>query len=384
LSNGSRSVRSGQFFICGPLSTEQGTATANKRWERAANDMTVMFTRARFWCVVRSESTLLANQCTSERVLFLPENISNSHKIRTIAGSVDSELPEKIMPLSAKAEEQIVETLMIKIGEKFAIPVDQSPNLDRCIGDTVFCKVSSNGSRVFAIGGSHITKLVGSLAESRISVVNLASPGWKLSEHAAQDLRLKLRNYNANSNNFILIDPVSNNIFCRTNTDGNTIEPVRQNDGWHITGELNIRTKSYLKVLLGHLKIVTESFPELKIMVLLPIPRYVSGKCCDNADHITNCDDSAFVAEISDGLERVEELVTGWLQTLPNTGLTEDFRAGTDEPGCQLPDQTAGGDSIWNLADPVHPVAALYNSLAAAIAAAMSDFGPDPAGSSCS
>jgi hypothetical protein len=118
--------------------------------------------------------------------------------------------------------------------------------------------------------------------------------------------------------------------------------------------------------LLGHLKIVTESFPELKIMVLLPIPRYVTGKCCDSSDHITNFDDSSYVAEISDGLERVEELVTGWLQTLPNTGLTVDFRAGTDESGCQLPDQTAGSDSIWDLADPVHPMAALYNSLASA------------------
>jgi hypothetical protein len=212
----------------------------------------------------------------------------------------------------------------------------------------------------------------------------MAKPDWKLCENAAQELRLKLRNYNANSNDIVLIDPVLKNIFCGTDTEGNMIEPVRLNDGWHITGELNIRTKSYLKVLLGHLKIVTESFPELKIMVLLPIPRYVTGKCCDSSDHITNFDDSSYVAEISDGLERVEEMVAGWLQTLPNTGLTVDFRAGTDEPGCQLPDLTAGGDSIWDLADPVHPVSALYNSLAAAIAAAMADFGQDPAESGCS
>jgi hypothetical protein len=51
----------------------------------------------------------------------------------------------------------------------------------------------------------------------------MANPGWKLSENAAQDLRLKLRNYNANSNDFILIDPVSNNIFCGTDTDGNRL-----------------------------------------------------------------------------------------------------------------------------------------------------------------
>jgi hypothetical protein len=63
--------------------------------------LSLPITREKFWRVVRSESALLANQCTSKRVLFLPENISNSHKIRIIAGSIDSELQEKIIPLSA-------------------------------------------------------------------------------------------------------------------------------------------------------------------------------------------------------------------------------------------------------------------------------------------
>jgi hypothetical protein len=319
----------------------------------------------------------LANRSTGERVLFLPESIGSSQKICTISGSVDSELPEKIIPVSGNAEQQIIKTMMNEIGEKFAVPVDLQPNLDRCSGDTVFCKESNNTSRVFEIGGSHITRLVGPLAESGVSIVNLASPGWKLTDDSAQDLRLKLRNYNAHSADYILIDPLSNNVFCGTDCDGNMTEPVKLDDKWHITGELNIRTKSYLKVVLSRLKIVTTAYPELKIMVLVQIPRYVSGKCCDNVNHVTNFGEPAYVAEFSEGLERVEELVTGWLQSLPTTGLTVDFRAGTDEPGGHLPDLTAGGVSVWNLADPVHPMAALYSNLAAAIVHAMAEFGPE-------
>jgi hypothetical protein len=157
-------------------------------------------------------------------------------------------------------------------------------------------------------------------------------------------------------------------------------EPVKIDDKWHITGELNIRTKSYLKIVLNRLKIVTTANPELKIIVLLPIPLYMAGKCCDNMNHVTNFDEPAYVADFSEGLERVEELVTGWLQSLPTTGVTVDFRAGADEPGVHLPDLTADGVSVWNLADPVHPTAALYSNLAAAIVHAMAEYGPEPIG----
>jgi hypothetical protein len=93
--------------------------------------------------------------------------------------------------------------------------------------------------------------LVGPLAESGVSIVNLASPRWKLTDDSAHDLRLKLRNYNAHSADYILIDQLSNNVFCGTDSDGNMTEPVKIDDKWHITGELNILAKSYLKIVLN-------------------------------------------------------------------------------------------------------------------------------------
>jgi hypothetical protein len=43
LSNDNRSVKGGQFFVRGPLSTEPGTIVASKLWERAAKDASVTF-----------------------------------------------------------------------------------------------------------------------------------------------------------------------------------------------------------------------------------------------------------------------------------------------------------------------------------------------------
>jgi hypothetical protein len=310
----------------------------------------------------------------------LPENISNSHKIRTIAGKVENLIPENIGPLSATAEKEIIGSLMSEITDTFAIKVDKNPVLDRCSGDVVFGGDDCVNSRVFAVGGSHIARLVGSLAEAGLSVINLAKPGWTLSEVTAQEIKSKLKKYNAGTNDFILLDPLSNNAFCGTDTDGNFCDPVKVGDTWHIPGELNVRTKSYLKVVLSHFKVVTNSFPETKILTVLPIPRYVTGKCCDNENHVSNFADPGFLADISDGLEKAEELLTGWLQSLPVVGMIIDFRAGTDEPGADLPYLTTSGDSVWQASDPVHPSASLYSSLAEEIRAALAEYDVSEAG----
>jgi hypothetical protein len=168
---------------------------------------------------------------------------------------------------------------------------------------------------------------VGTLAEAGVSVINLAKPGWTLTEVTAQEIKTKLKKFNAGANDYILLDPLSNNAFCGTDADGNFCDPVKVGDTWHIPGELNVRTKSYLKVVLSHLKVVTNSFPETKILTVLPIPRYVTGKCCDHDNHVSNFADPGFLADISDGLWKVEDLLTGWLQSLPVVGMIIDFRA---------------------------------------------------------
>jgi hypothetical protein len=259
-----------------------------------------------------------------------------------------------LAPLSVEAEKEIIEGLMSEISDTFAIKVDTKPVLDRCRGDAVFGGDDCVNSRIFAVGGSHITRLVGTLAESGISVINLAKPGWTLTEATALEIKTKLKKYNAGANDYVLLDPLSNNAFCGTDTEGNFCDPVKIGDTWHIPGELNVRTKSYLKVVLSHLKMVTNSFPDTKMLVVLPIPRYVAGKCCDHENHVANFDDPGFVADIPDGLEKVEDLLTGWLQSLPVVGMVIDFRAGTDEPGAAFPDLTTSGENIWQASDPVH------------------------------
>jgi hypothetical protein len=247
-------------------------------------------TRENFWKVVRAESERLATASTAERTLFLPEAINNSHKMRTISGSVEGLLPASIEPLSEQAEKKLVECLMAEIHERHAIDVNKNPHLDRCSGDLVFCNDTGTGtgSRIFAIGASHVVRLIGGLAECGIEVVNLAKPGWLLTDGSASEIRSKLRNMNITAADILLIDPLSNSVFCGTDPDGNHIDPQKIDGEWHIIGDLNVRSKSYLKNVLGHLKKITDSAQDCKIVMLAPVPRYLHAKCCADPDHVKN------------------------------------------------------------------------------------------------
>jgi hypothetical protein len=163
--------------------------------------------------------------------------------------------------------------------------------------------------------------------------------------------------------------------------DGNLVAPVKINDTWHVTGDLNVRPRTYLKIALQSLSKLVEAIPELKLIVLAPIPRYVTEKCCNHPEHVKNFSDPGYYDEISASLERVDDLLTAWLQAIPVPSLLIDYRSGTDEPDLPVTDLTVGGSPVWQPGDPVHASQRLYSKVAEAICGSLDKLGvPDPAG----
>jgi hypothetical protein len=145
-------------------------------WLRSGNITTMASlpaTRECFWRLVSRDSCVASTSNTMERAMFLQENISNSSKIRVISGSVNECLPAIIEPLSEQSEIDLIGCMMQEIAENYAIEIDQQPVPDRCSGDTV-SENERGESRMFVIGASHSTRLVGGLAENGLNIFNLA------------------------------------------------------------------------------------------------------------------------------------------------------------------------------------------------------------------
>jgi lysophospholipase L1-like esterase len=296
-----------------------------------------------------------------------------------VSGSLDENMPAEIAPISENAEKIIIKELMLEIIERHAIQVNTNPYLECCSGDQVFSGTAGSGSgetRIFAIGASHVTRIIGGLAECGLNV-NLARPGWILNELTANDLKKKLASYNIGPADILLLDPVSNSTFCGTDSDGNFVDPVKFENAWHIPGDLNIRPKLYLKIALGHLKKVTDSYPDNKLICLTPIPRYLTGKCCKDPEHVKNFADQDF-QDMQAELDKVSDLITAWLQAGTSPSLVMDYSVVADVPEAPVPELVIDGQSIWQEADPVHPTATFYAKLSEAIFSALEDLEAAP------
>jgi hypothetical protein len=257
--------------------------------------------------------------------------------------------------------------MMKEIADTYAIDVNQSPNLSRCSGDPVFDDPSNNEARIFVIGASHAVQLVGGLAEKGHNVINLAKPGWKFDDATAGEISQKLQYYGAGKDDFLVIDPLSNSIFCGSDNGGNLLDPVKESGTWHVPGSITVRSKPYLKQMIQKLKITLEHCSECKIVLLVPIPRYVVASCCENPEHVSNRLDRDFTTEISGEMERVEEMHDAWAQSWTALAMVLGYRAVTDDPEAPLADLTVSATSVWLEADPVHAAPELYAALATAV-----------------
>jgi hypothetical protein len=301
--------------------------------------------------------------------MFMPENIKNSSRIRMISGEIEN-LPASISPMSENDEKIVVEQIMSEIAETYAIEVNLFPNLSRCNGDPVFDDSLNPEARIFVIGASHAVRLVGGLAEKGHNIVNLAKPGWKLEIETAAEISHKLQQYAAGKDDLIVIDPLSNSIFCGSDTDGNLVDMEKSGGKWHVPGSLTVRSKPFIKQTLHKLSTLLESCTDCRLILLVPIPRYIAGSCCDNPDHVTNRSESDFAAEISGELERVEEMLDAWAQSWSAPSMVISYRAVADDPEAALADLTVSATPLWLEEDPVHAAPVLYAAIATAVESA--------------
>jgi hypothetical protein len=89
---------------------------------------------------------------------------------------------------------------------------------------------------------------VGGLVSIDVELINLCKPGWTLNNETIKECTAKLQSYGFCGEDTIVIDPLSNTIFCGSDTDGNPVNATKLDDNcWHIEGDLIVRPISVIK-----------------------------------------------------------------------------------------------------------------------------------------
>ena len=176
-----------------------------------------------------------------------------------------------------------------------AINKDFSPRLDEtphAIQATVpEASLPGFGKHFVIVGGSHSTRLAAALSSAGCSVVDISQPAWKLTHTSAKEAARDLTTAVFGSDEeTIVIAWLYDDTIYQVQDDGfsNLREPVRSEGQDHIDGRLGL-FKNHM--LWDHLIV---SVPVLRaaggrpLILIGPLPRFHSAKCCDSSDHVTN------------------------------------------------------------------------------------------------
>jgi hypothetical protein len=149
---------------------------------------------------------------------------------------------------------------------------------------------------------------------------------------------------------------LDNTVYFGLDETGNSAPPQRDADGvYHVAGDLILSSKTAQHALFKALKPLIDQGKSKNCILVAPLPRYVSGGCCDAAEHMPNRRDPDFAHRLLQDLKEAAENLRDFL-----------FKRGLKQVKVLDPQVSwrgADAGEIWG-DDPVHPTAVGYEKLA--------------------
>ena len=302
-----------------------------------------------------------SNMCATPSIpLRMPASLFTKDRTAFV-GLGWSNIATALPPMTSLEEKAFLSTLLQELNLEFALQLDISPKVDRLPHTP---EVSGSRTLIFG-GGSHAGRLAAAVGAIYPEVVDLTFGGWKLSEKATEDLAYDIENVMEDldpTNVTLILNILDNNIY-RGNVDGQQVEPVKLDSGYHIPGKLEIVDAKLIKELFDTAMPVLRAARGAEILIVGPLQRYLEQKCCSDINHITNFTDPDYATSIAGAIKEVGIHLRNLLHTrrlkgvkLLNPAVLMGMSAGNAA-------DSAITTSYWGR-DPVHPLDIAYTNMA--------------------
>jgi hypothetical protein len=220
--------------------------------------------------------------------------------------------------------------------------------------------------RLVIVGASHMCRTAEYLSTECIS---LAYPGFKPDRDKIQDIAKRLESLKLGPDDRVVLDLLSNSAYMGTDSDGLPTPSHREGDGsYHILGSLTTAPPTNLKKALEACSPIIGPIGTSSVLLAVPIPRYVVGKCCADPNHNENFEKADFEDDLLDAQEQHRRILSAWGAA---GGLNFDI---IDPSAIVHPMEpllrrrlTSGDAPLWCQGDPVHLSPEAYRDLAGAL-----------------
>jgi len=321
-------------------------------------------TRNLFWELVRNNAVGGGAPCESTQIHMLPTDLRNSRKIPFTSEPVDPPLPASIPPFSENMEREIVGAILRELNEEFGLELDTDPDLTR-VADPV---PAHDHGRTVVMGASHMRRTAQALIASGTNVVDLTVPGWSPTKDSLADLGTRIRNLNLGNRDTVVVDLWSNSALLGTDEMGFPSKPFKSaEDGkYHVPGRLQAAPATIFDRILADAAPIFEGGSNARLIVVAPFPRYVTGGCCSDGQHVSNHGTAGFWGELQKSMESAKEAVLAAGLSDTCTILNWSDVTGNTELFSTVPTLS----DVWGTGDPVHLSESGYRLVAAAIISA--------------
>jgi hypothetical protein len=255
--------------------------------------------------------------------------------------------------------------MVSEINRRFGFDLNETLVMER---GAVTPEKTNLPGRLIIVGASHMARMASYLPQETIV---LATPGFKATQATVPQLTSKLAGLSINGDDRIVLDLLSNSAFMGTDPDGLPSPAFAGEDGtYHIPGSLSAALPQAIKKILGNCEQIGKacSNANLVVLVVAPIPRYITKKCCEDSSHMENynCDDFEF--EIVSGIETHKRLLESWSHEHSMNYILVDATELADPAEPILRNRTTReGIPLWSNWDLVHLAPEAYWELADAV-----------------
>jgi hypothetical protein len=197
----------------------------------------------------------------------------------------------------------------------------------------------------------------------------LVVPGFKPNSNNISEIAKKLENMELGKSDTVVMDLLSKVAFMGTSEKGIPTPASRRHVGkFHIEGSLTASPPTALKKNLATCVPLLSAVGDVNLILMGPIPRYVTEKCFSNPGHVENFENTEFEDEIMDAQETHRHILMGWATM---HGVNPTYIDATALVASADPSLTnrkySGGAPLWAMGNPIHLTPAAYWDLATAI-----------------
>ncbi len=289
-------------------------------------------------------------------------------------------LKTAVDPISEDFEKYLLGCLIDELNNLFPVGLSTDFVCDRFADIEVFNEHSTDHTALVLIGASHLRRVANFVPEDNWRVVDLTTPGWRISDASVREKIAELEQLADNleiEKSVVVLQLYDNSVYMAGGPGGVKHLPAQDSSGlYHVDGPFLLADKAGVKDLMTKLFSLIKALGTSKKLVLSPLGRYWRGPCCSDAGHITNYREPGYLSDLSSSLRSLRDNIRGSLFTkkIPNFRvLCLNWMLGLEPRSTSISEEDVNDLSMQWGDDPINPTAAAYKKIAAAIIADLDD-----------